>query len=167
VPGLELHGFLSAWKGRLLRFGGHAQAVGLTAAVAALPDLRGEWEAAAAGWPPEVLARRLEYELEVAPRQITSRLVADLARLEPFGQGNPRPLLRTGPLRLDGAPRPFGQGHLSARTRGGDGAPVELVGWGWQERAADLAGMFEVLACAEHDAYRGGPVLRLVDSRPA
>lgn len=167
VPGLELHGFLSAWKERLQRFGGHAQAVGLTAAVAQLEELRGEWEVAGAGWPAGLLARRLEYELELAPRQISPRLVADLGRLEPFGQGNPRPLVRTGPLRLDGPLRPFGNGHLGARTRGADGAPVELVGWGWQERAAGLAGTFEVLASVEHDAYRGGPVLRLVDSRPA
>jgi single-stranded-DNA-specific exonuclease len=167
VPGLELHGFLSAWKDRLRRFGGHAQAVGLTAEVAALEDLRQEWEAAGAGWPPGVLARRLEYELHLAPRQISDRLVADLGRLEPFGQGNPRPLVRTGPLRLDGPLRPFGNGHLAARTRGADCATVELVGWGWQERAGALSGTFEVVACVEHDAYRGGPVLRLVDSRPA
>jgi single-stranded-DNA-specific exonuclease len=167
VPGLELHGFLARWKERLPRFGGHAQAVGLTAPVAALEELRREWEEAGAGWPPELLTRRLEYELHLEPRQISSRLVADLARLEPFGQGNPRPLVRTGPLCLDGPPRPFGNGHLGARTRGPGGAEVELVGWGWQERAGALAGAFEVLACVEHDAYRGGPVLRLVDSRPA
>jgi len=165
VPGLELHGFLSAWKDRLRRFGGHAQAVGLTAEVAMLEDLRREWEAAAAGWPPEILTRRLEYELHLEPRRISDRLVTELARLEPFGQGNPRPLVRTGPLRLDGPLRPFGNGHLGARTRGGDGAAVELVGWGWQERAGDFAGTFEVLACVEHDAYRNGPVLRLVDCR--
>jgi hypothetical protein len=75
--------------------------------------------------------------------------------------------VRTGPLRLDGVPRLFGNGHLGARTRGPGGASVELVGWGWQERTGALDGNFEVLACVEHDAYRGGPVLRLVDSRPA
>jgi single-stranded-DNA-specific exonuclease len=167
VPGLELHGFLSPWKERMLRFGGHAQAIGLTAAVAELEGLRREWEEAGAGWPAGLLARRHEYELCLPPARISHRLLADLGRLEPFGQGNPRPLVRTGPLRLDGPPRPFGNGHLGARTRGAeDGAPVELVGWGWQERAAGLAGTFEVLACVELDAYRGGPVLRLVDSRP-
>jgi single-stranded-DNA-specific exonuclease len=167
VPGLELHGFLAAWKDRLLRFGGHAQAIGMTARLAELEGLRQEWEEAGAGWPTELLTRRLEYELHLDPKDISSRLVADLGRLEPFGQGNPRPLVRTGPLRLDGPLRPFGNGHLGARTRGPGGAPVELVGWGWQERAEALAGTFEVLACVEHDAYRGGPVLRLVDSRPA
>lgn len=167
VPGLELHGFLAGWKERLHRFGGHAQAIGMTAAVADLEGLRAEWEAAGASWPAALLERRLEYELHLKPREISSRLVADLGRLEPFGQGNPRPLVRTGPLRLDGPTRPFGNGHLGARTRGPEGAQVELVGWGWQERAETLQGNFEVLACVEHDSYRGGPVLRLVDSRPA
>lgn len=167
VPGLELHGFLVAWKERMERFGGHAQAIGLTVAVERLEELRGEWEAAAAAWPAELLARRMEYELHLPPREVSPGLLAQLAALEPFGQGNPRPLLRTGPLRIEGEPRAFGKGHLSARSRGEDGATVELVGWRWGERAGSLRGRFEVLASVEDDSYRGGPVLRLVDSRPA
>jgi single-stranded-DNA-specific exonuclease len=167
IPGVELHGFLLRWKERMVRFGGHAQAVGLTVRLDVLEELRREWEAAGAEWPPELLARRHEYELELPPRRLTSKLVAQLGRLEPYGMGNPRPLVRTGPLRLEGAPRLFGNGHLSARARGDDGASVDLVGWGWQERAVDLDGSFEALGWIEHDAYRGGPCLRLLDSRPA
>jgi single-stranded-DNA-specific exonuclease len=166
VPGLELHGFLAAWKERMERFGGHAQAIGLGVATDRLEALRAEWEAAGEAWPPELLARRVEYELHLEPREVSPRLLAQLGALEPFGQGNPRPLLRTGPLRLDGDPRSFGKGHLSARARGEDGSAVELVGWRWEERAESLRGSFEVLACVENDTYRGGPVLRLVDSRP-
>jgi single-stranded-DNA-specific exonuclease len=167
IPDLELHAFLSPWKDRLERFGGHSQAVGLTARVERLEELRGEWEEAGAAWPASLLAKRYEYELDLPARQISNRLVTQLAELEPFGQGNPRPLVRVGPLRLDGAPRAFGNGHLSARARGEDGAAVDLVGWRWQERAGGLGGSFEVLACVEADSYRGGPVLRLVDCRPA
>ncbi|HEY9422582.1 MAG TPA: single-stranded-DNA-specific exonuclease RecJ [Thermoanaerobaculia bacterium] len=167
IPGIELHSFLSAWNERMERFGGHSQAIGLTIAVARLEELRREWEEAGAAWPPELLARRFEYELHLRAREISNGLLAQLAALEPFGQGNPRPLVRTGPLKLDGAPRMFGNGHLSARARGEDGAAVDLVGWRWQERVGSLAGRFEVLACVESDSYRGGPVLRLVDSRPA
>lgn len=165
VPGLELHRFLSTWKDRMERFGGHSQAVGLTVRLDSLEDLRSEWEEAGREWPDSLLAGRHEYELELEPRQISLALLRDLARLEPFGQGNPRPLVRTGPLKLDGAPRAFGGGHLSARTRGADGATVELVGWGWQGRAADLDGAFEVLGHLEPDSYRGGVVLRLLDAR--
>lgn len=166
VPGLELHGFLSAWKDEMERFGGHAQAVGMTVRVDRLEGLRRAWEEAGRAWPASLLAGRHEYELHLPPRQLTVRLLADLAKMEPFGQGNPRPLLRTGPLRLDGAPRAFGGGHLAARTRGDDGATLEVVGWGWQGRADTLDGAFEVLGYLEGDSYRGGTVLRLVDARP-
>jgi single-stranded-DNA-specific exonuclease len=165
VPGLELHRFLSAWKDRMERFGGHAQAVGLTVRLDVIEDLRKEWEEAGRDFPEEVLQGRHEYELHLEPRQISSALLNDLAKLEPYGQGNPRPLVRTGPLKLDGAPRAFGGGHLSARTRGEGGATVELVGWGWQGRATDLDGAFEVLGYIEPDSYRGGVVMRLVDAR--
>jgi single-stranded-DNA-specific exonuclease len=167
VPGLDLHGFLSGWKERMTRFGGHTQAVGMTADVARMEELRQEWEVAGESWPAELLARRYEYELHLEPREVSAALLAQLGALEPFGQGNARPLVRTGPLRLHGEPRLFGKGHLSAKARGEDGAAVELVGWRWQERLEDLRGSFEVLACVENDTYRGGPVLRLVDSRPA
>lgn len=168
IPGVDLHGFLSPWKERLERFGGHTQAVGMTARVERLPELSGEWEAAAAGaWHAGLLVPRLEYELHLPARGISRALLADLGRLEPFGQGNPKPLLRVGPLRVDGPPRYFGNGHLAARARGEDGGTVELVGWGWREKEGRLAGSIEVLACLEYDSYRGEPVLRLVDSRPA
>lgn len=177
VPGIDLHGFLSPWKDRLERFGGHTQAVGLTAAADRLDSLRREWEAEAAGWPEGSLVPSYEYELELDASQVGEGgaggdLLAELALLEPHGSGNRRPLLRVGPLRLAGPPRRFGKeggkGHLSARARGADGrGSVRLLGWRWGEREDELAGAFEVLAYLEPDSYRGGEVLRLVDARPA
>ena len=142
--------------------------MGLSALVPELEALRAEWEEAAAAWPAERLARRHEYELTLSPREVTPALVAELDRLEPHGQGNPQPLVRTGPLVLAGAPRLFGNGggHLAARARGDDGGTVELLGWRWQPRASALAGRFEVLGHLERDGYTGGPVVRLLDCRP-
>jgi single-stranded-DNA-specific exonuclease len=167
VPGIGLFDFLLRWQPQLERFGGHDQAVGMTVRSDRLITLRAAWEEAAGEWAPELLAPRHEYELELAPAQISNELLIALSRLEPFGQGNPRPLVRIGVLRLAAPPRLFGKGHLAARCRGDDGAAVDLVGWGWAEKAAELAGRFEVLAYPEHDAFLGGPVLRLADSRPA
>jgi single-stranded-DNA-specific exonuclease len=167
VPAIDLHGFLDPWKPRMERFGGHTQAVGLTARHENLAGLRGEWEEAAASWPAEQLAWRHVYEIRVTAGELAPGFVAALARLEPFGQGNPQPLLRVGPLELAGKPRLFGNGHLAVRARGDDGAAVELLGWRWQARQQDLAGRFEVLGYVERDNYTGGSVLRLVDARPA
>lgn len=175
VPGIDLHDFLRSWESRLERFGGHAQAIGLTATMALLPELAPEWEAAAAAWPPESFAPALDFDQRLTVAEVTLDLLARLARLEPFGVGNPEPVFRFGPCRRIGAGRTFGGGHLSlvARESGPQSAAetgVEVVAWQWAERAAHSGvfdGEFEMLAAIEHDRYRNRPRLRLVDCRPA
>lgn len=167
IAGIDLHGFLAPWRDRMSRFGGHAQAVGLTVETERLEELQQAWEESAREWPEETLVRRFEYELELGPAELGEGLLAELSRLEPHGQGNPRPLLKVGPLKLAGAPRLFGRGHLAAEARGADGGRPRLLGWRWADRRGDLDGTVEVLGYLERDSYRGGTVLRLVDARAA
>jgi single-stranded-DNA-specific exonuclease len=166
VPGLELHRFLAPWRGELERFGGHAGAVGLTALVARLPALAAAWEEAALAWPPELAGRAHLYELHLAPRQVRGDLLRQVELLAPHGEGNPRPLLRVGPLRRVGNPRVFGNGHLRVTAAGEDGAAIGLLGWSWGARAERLEGSFEVLGHLERDRLTGSPELHLVDCRP-
>jgi len=171
IPGLDLHSFVAGFQDRTIRFGGHPQAIGLSVAVSELPDLRSAMEEAAE-WPPGILVRRREYELALSAGQIGSELYGELARLEPHGEGNRRPLIRPGPLERVRLPRGFGEGPVqlrvpAARGGGSEGSrPVWLLGWGWKERAASLDGRFEVLGALEWDSYQGGPVVRIEDARP-
>ncbi len=170
IPAIELHDFLGRWQDDMLRFGGHAQAVGLSVSSDRLESLRRSWEESAAVWPEETFTKTLEFELDLAPADLDGELLEQLSRLEPHGQGNPRPLLKVGPLRLAGPPRIFGRSerrHLSGVALGPDGARVPLLGWGWGDRVDALAGEFETLGHLELDRYTGRPVLRLVDSRTA
>ena len=166
VPGIDLHGFLSTWKDDYPRFGGHAQAIGMTLERSQLEAVRQRWEQEATQWPAELLCKRYEYELKITPRQANRSLLSAMRALEPHGQGNPQPMLLVSPLHLQGPPRLFGKGHLSAVATGDDGSPLRLLGWGWAERRQQLEGRFETLGFLERDDYRGGePVLRLVDAR--
>jgi single-stranded-DNA-specific exonuclease len=165
VEGVDLHSFISRWAEELERFGGHAKAIGLTATTTRLAGLAERWRLAAAEWPPSLLQSRFEYELELGPKEIGLDLLEELAQLEPHGEGNPRPLVKVGPLRLAFPPRTFGRDHLRVVARGEDGSRVQLLGWGWKERQAELAGAFEVLGHLELDRYSGGAVLRLIDCR--
>lgn len=172
VPGIDLHAFLSGWEGRLDRFGGHAQAVGLTAEAAALEALGREWEAAAATWPAERFAPTLEFDGPLALAEVDFELLARLSRLEPFGAGNPEPVFRFGPCRRAGAGRTFGAGHLgftASECGGATSGRVDVVAWQWAERAAASGlfdGNFEMLAAVELDCFRNRPRLRLLDARP-
>lgn len=175
VEGIDLHGFLSGWESQLVRFGGHAQAVGLTARAESLERLSREWEVGAAAWDPESLLPRLEYDQETRLSAVTPELLERLARLAPFGNGNPEPVLRFSPCRRLGGARNFGSGHLSFVACDAGGARnaasgVEVVAWNWAGRAVPeglFEGDFEMLAVAEHDGYRNRPRLRLVDLRSA
>ncbi len=168
VPGIELHSFLGRWREQLARFGGHAQAVGLSVPLDRLEALRDDWEASAGVWPGELLRRRFEYELELAPATLSLDLLGELSCLGPHGQSNPQPLLRVGPLALTGTPRVFGRTarkHLSATAAGPDGSSIQLLAWGWGEQSERLDGTFEALGHLEEDRYTNRPVLRLVDTR--
>lgn len=165
IEDIHLHDFLSQWRGELVRFGGHSQAIGMTVETRRLAELRDTWEGAARVWNERVAVRRFEYELELEPSQVSPERLDQLARFEPHGQGNPQPLIRLrGPLQLPWKARTFGRGHLSAEATGPDGVRIRLLGWGWEKRLDELDGEFEVLGFLEKDRYRG-TVLRLVDSR--
>lgn len=166
AAGIALHEFLSGWRARLVRFGGHAQAVGLAARTDALALLREEWQAAAAAWNDALLEREHRFELRFAPRAVTSALLADLQRLAPHGNGNPQPLTRVGPLRVEDVSASFGRGHVRARAVDLEGGPpLDLLGWGWSDRTEDLRRAREALGYLEVDRYRAAPMLRLVAVR--
>lgn len=168
IPGVHLHAFLDRYRDDLERFGGHAQAVGLTVATTALADLSTRWQEDAAEHFGDALgSRHRDYELELEPGEITPDFYADLARLEPHGQANPRPLIRLrGPLRLTRPPRFFGRDHVAAEVEGENGGRIAIVGWRWKERADLFNEAFELLGNLEIDPYRGGLRLRLSDGRP-
>lgn len=166
AAGIHLHEFLSQWSGRLPKFGGHAQAVGMTVKSADLPDWYAEWKEAA-DWIDKVRVKKIEYEVDLPIRSLSSKTFDQLQSLEPFGQGNPRPLIRTSEgLRLIGTPRIFGNGHVSAIAQSLDGrSRIKIVGWNWQAKLGLLHGSFEALGNLELDRYSGEIVFRLVDAR--
>lgn len=164
VEGISLHGFLSPWVDRFERFGGHDAAVGLSVESARLPALREEWERAAALWPKERLVPRLRYELELSPDELDEDLWRLISALEPFGAGNPEPLIRLGPFRTSSGTRRFGNGHVSVRVPASTGE-LEIVGWGWADRGPDWNREFEALGHLDRDRRSGRPTLRLVDAR--
>ena len=163
VPGVELHRFLAPWAAELERFGGHAQAVGLTVRTERLGAPCGLGEAARAGRRRPRPHAALRAGAGAAPRQ--RRAAAPAGEAGAHGEATAS-VARVGPLRLEGSPRLFGRGHLRALAIGGDGKRVPLLGWGWEPRAALLAGEFEVLATLERDRLSGNPELHLVDARP-
>lgn len=92
VPCFDLLRALRECQGLLVRFGGHAQACGLTVNRCDLGRFRDTVnERARETLPPERLAKTRTVDLELSLRAVTRRWVEETKAFAPFGRGNPKP----------------------------------------------------------------------------
>jgi len=96
------------------RFGGHAHAVGFSLPSDRLPLLRARMRAyASTHLTPTLLIPRLDYDAELTLSDITPELMAWIARLAPFGIGNPEPVFLSRNVTLAAPVRLIQEKHIS------------------------------------------------------
>ena len=133
IPGVPLHAILKEVSLFFTEFGGHEQAVG-----GSLPSRRwAEFREAARSVfadrvPSERLERCEEAEAELPLEEISPDLLAHLARLEPHGMGNPRPVFYCGSARPLVPFSPLGESGLRGRLSSG-GSSLRCLSWGEQD----------------------------------
>jgi len=174
IPGFHLLDAIVAANGEdpgaplFHRFGGHAYAVGFSLPADRLPLLRARMKAyASRHLTPALLVPQLEYDAELSLAEITPELMAWIARLAPFGMGNPEPVFLTRKVTLAAPIRLIQEKHIGLQLmqsgprqqvsnkqervkqqsspRGqSDPAAIPALGWsrdpiGWPARCAKLA----------------------------
>ncbi|MEE8408927.1 MAG: single-stranded-DNA-specific exonuclease RecJ, partial [Myxococcota bacterium] len=158
IEGLDLHDSIEATSQHLLRFGGHTAAAGVTVAPDRVEAFReafaGEVERRI-GAPPFVPV--LRPELEVEPGTLSLDMLAQLDRLEPFGQANPEPLLVARRLSVRNK-RVVGQRHLKLKL--GD-AGLDAIGFGLGDVADEVPETVDVAFRLSRNRYRGRDSLQL------
>ncbi len=138
IPGVSLHGILKELAEHLDEFGGHDQAVGGTLPLAGFEDFRrAARDLFRERVPGDALLRRSIAEAELPLENLDGALAAELARLEPHGAGNPRPVFLARGVRAAGEFRPVGTGGLRGRLRAPAG-DVRAVAW---QPPADFAAL--------------------------
>jgi single-stranded-DNA-specific exonuclease len=148
----------------LVKYGGHKQAAGLTVASENLEVLYQEILRFADSQPAEEnKADILQLEAELLPGDLRMEMAEDIARLEPFGEGNPVPsfMLKNVELinfRLVGAK----QQHLQLQVRAGD-VPLECIGFNFGYIAPKLTGGVKLDLAGEliTDSWQGMKKLKL------
>lgn len=100
---------ISACSEHLVSFGGHKMAAGLTILPSRIESFTAAFEAyAKEHLRDEDVVARLDIDAAASLRQFTRDTAAQLERLGPFGQGNPRPVFATRGVRLAAPPRRVG-----------------------------------------------------------
>jgi single-stranded-DNA-specific exonuclease len=136
-----LHLALEACSEHLVSHGGHAAAAGLKIDEANLDAFRAQFcEHGAAELSAAQRIAELRIDAEVVFSALTSKAVADIERLAPFGHSNPRPLLCATNVTLCEPPKRIGGGerHLALRLSQ-YGVEFRAVAFGGGEWAAALA----------------------------
>jgi single-stranded-DNA-specific exonuclease len=166
--GFHLAAALGECADLLVKFGGHAQAAGMTLHTAHLPAfverLQGLARSALGPTPPPP-RRRVDGVLGL--RAVNWEFAEALSALEPYGSGNPVPLFLTHRA-LVREVRPVGESGLALRLSDG-GLPLRAVFFRVGQRAVSPGAVVSAVYSVERSIFQGQVrvELRLEDLRAA
>ncbi|MCH5273600.1 MAG: single-stranded-DNA-specific exonuclease RecJ [Lachnospiraceae bacterium] len=134
IEGYSMFEKLSEQKELFLAFGGHPMAAGMSLEEKNI-DLLARRLNEAAHLSEEVLTRKLYLDAVLPFSEISEHLLSELERLEPFGNGNPKPLFAASGVRVSGMRR-IGKEGTSLRLRLTDASGTTLTGLCFNEADA-------------------------------
>jgi single-stranded-DNA-specific exonuclease len=159
--GSQLHTALGRVESVVERYGGHQAAAGVEVKLERLGELREGFERAcealAAGSGPS--HERPSDLIRMDPADRPARVLSDLSKLEPCGQGNPKATLAIECSVV--AAREVKGGHLKLELALPCNVRVSGFGVHMGERAAELSGNVTILGSLRHDAWRGGDAVEI------
>ena len=130
--GFDILSAISKLSDILIKFGGHSQAAGLTVPAGKIDEFRARLkEIAEKEISPETLIPSIDIDAELDPGEVTLELIDELARLEPFGMGNPHPLFALKNMKIRELARMgTNSDHLKLKVSKNGGPALGAVGWG-------------------------------------
>ncbi len=160
--GVDLYQAMAACAPRLIRFGGHAAAAGLTVDEGQVGALRDELCAAVAA---QLAGRPLQVDeggcdAEVRLDEVDEHLAAELNALAPFGQGNGAPLLLARGLRVRASRRVGDGSHLKLELEDG-GQSLGAIGFGLGELDPGVGARIDVGFTPAVSTWRGAQRVEL------
>ncbi len=171
ISAFDLHGALSECSDLFTRFGGHRAAAGVTIPRANIDAFRHRFnEVAKRRLTPDDLVPEIRIDLEVPLEQVNEELEAMLRHFEPYGMGNPSPVLVARSVTLSGVPRAIGRDGMKTILQAGAGS-LDAIGWGMADRIPHLppGAVVDIAFRLERDEYQGVSRLqaRIADIRTA
>jgi single-stranded-DNA-specific exonuclease len=166
IPGFHLLDALVGSSDHLERFGGHRYAAGVSLKADNVDSFAKAFEKTAAVLLDERdLVPRLAIDVELKAADITRELSQELKLLEPYGAGNPEPVLMLRDVTVLER-RPVGDGHIRLRIKK-DGIP--FTGIAFRMAGRSIPDCIDVAFYPEMNEWNGSSSLqlRIKDLRPA
>ena len=165
IPGLDLAKALELCGARMLRFGGHAQAVGLTIARQDIDALRARLDRYLSENETRPDARpELWLDGVLQAEEITPELISELSRLQPFGCGNPEPAFALSGARVNRAAklRANGRRHFKFSFNcPGRKQPLPGIAFNFSAPVPEVGSRLDLAFTPEENSWQGRTEVRL------
>lgn len=130
ISGFDVYQALKRCEEKIIQFGGHKYAAGLTVELSRLDEFREAFNQAVREMMTEELRTpEIRIEVEISLTDITPRFMRILREFAPFGPGNMRPVFLAKHLEVVGSPRIVGKNHLRFKVRQ-NGTIIDAIGFG-------------------------------------
>jgi single-stranded-DNA-specific exonuclease len=162
IPVFHLLDALESMPELFAKFGGHFHAAGLTMPSGRVDEFRDKLNTyAGARLGPHDFVPSLQVDAAVDLDELNEQTAAETLSLQPFGAGNPRPLLIARGVEIAGEPVWMKEKHVRFPVRQ-NGKTVRMKAWNFADRAAELVAgaKIDLVFELEEDAYslaRGYP----------
>lgn len=146
IPGVNIHEAMSTCRDLFIRFGGHAQAAGLTIEAKNVPEFKRRLsEAIRKQAAPEAFIPTEEYDLELELSEMTEAFVDAFSAMQPTGFGNPAPVFCVRGVHTTDV-RTIGKDGAHLRMRLAQGSDMRsAIGFRMGDRAANLPEVIEAI----------------------
>lgn len=129
VAGFDIYQALKRCEDKLVQFGGHKYAAGLSVELDRLDEFKEAFNVVAKELlTEELLTPEIRIDAEIPLNEITPKFVRVLSQFAPFGPGNMRPVFVARNVELYGTPRIVGNNHLKFKVRA-NGQVFDAIGF--------------------------------------
>jgi single-stranded-DNA-specific exonuclease len=168
VRGFDIGRALESAAPLLERFGGHPMAAGLTVRSGRIPELAAMLEALAdASVDDDALVPTIALDAWIGLDELATTLADDVARMQPFGMGNPEPVLAVRDVVLSNA-RMVGKDRSHVQIEVDDGRRrCDGIWFGGATAVATIGDRVDVAFSVARDERTGAARMKVRDMRPA
>ncbi|MBP1646843.1 MAG: single-stranded-DNA-specific exonuclease RecJ [Bacteroidetes bacterium] len=169
ISGFDVYQALKRCEEKIIQFGGHKYAAGLTVELDKLDEFRAAFNHAVREMMTEELRTpEIKIEVEISLADVTPRFMRILREFAPFGPGNMRPVFLARHLEVVGSPRIVGKNHLRFKVRQ-NGTVIDAIGFGLGDLLSRVPTGRRDLECVftvEENDWNPAPTVRPGDPVP-
>ena len=172
IAGFNIYQALKRCEDKLLQFGGHKYAAGLTLEVSRVEEFKEAFnEVVKELLTEDLLTPVIQIDAEIELSELTPKYMRVLKQFAPFGPKNMRPTFVTRNVEAVGQPKIVGKNHLRFRIKT-NGITIDCIGFNLgrlMERFTNGAKYFDLVFAVDESDFSGAqlPQLKIKDIRVA